>query len=119
MTPDDIATVDARLEELRIMRIHIDEKIKQLEEAKALQAKPAAPPAPAAIPSSKSVDQKLCELKWTLAKSGSCEYNRAVPAPLLEEARKAADSKHEIQGSKYHFVIKDDGAILRFKRKGA
>lgn len=124
MTPQEVAQADAKIEELKVLHDQIGARIKQLEEAKALQkpegiTKQVAPSKDSGYHQSgdNSLETKLLKLPWSTAKSGRCDYNREVPAALLAEARAAADAKHELNGEKYHYVIKDDGAILRFKRK--
>lgn len=107
--------VDARLEELRLIRGAVDSRIKQLEEAKTLQRPVITQPVITPDP----VEAKLLKLPWSLAASKKCEYNREVPAALLAEARKAADAKGELDGEKFHYVIKGDGAILRFRRRSS
>jgi hypothetical protein len=135
------ATVDARLEELKFIHDAVEARIRQLQEAKALGAEgrmdggepgrpKSSPPSSrqpgaaqrgadgAPTPPAPSVEASLLKLPWTVAKSGSCEYNRAVPADVLSAARAASNDKHEVKGEKFLYVLKDDGAILRFKRKG-
>ncbi|MDG6910531.1 MAG: hypothetical protein JRN08_09200 [Nitrososphaerota archaeon] len=112
-----VSEADARLQELRIIRDFVDGRIKQIEEAKSLVHREAPVPASTAPAGDGSLEARLLKIPWSLAASGKCEYSRDVPAALLGEARKTADNKGELSGEKYHYVIKPDGAILRFKRR--
>lgn len=114
MTPQEAALADAKLEELRVLQKQIDARIKQLEEAKAVPAQLKEEPKP----QGGDLEAKLLKLPWKTAKSGSCDYVRGedLPAELLSAGAPWA-VKDEVKGEKFHYVIKADGAILRFKRK--
>lgn len=118
MTPQEALLADAKLEELRPLYAQIGARIKQLEEAKAVPVPPSAPKAEPKAQGSE-LEPRLSKLPWKTAASGKCEYVKgtAVPTPLAADV-KAAMVNSELQLEKFHYVVKPDGAILRFKRKG-
>lgn len=130
MTPDDAALLDGIIKELEGVQQYVGERLKQLREAKALQGKqPAAQQQGYHQPGDKTqqpiyhqsgdnnLEAVLSKLDWRLAKSGKCEYVGSTTATILAEFRAAADSKGELDGEKFHYIAKSDGAILRFRRR--
>lgn len=118
MNSQDATLVDAKLEELRPLRDQLSARIKQLEEAKAMVDTPSQrPETKAEVPT--DLEAKLSKLPWKEAQSRKCEYMKgdAIPSPLSVEV-KATAVNGELKLAKFHYVIKPDGAILRFRRRG-
>jgi hypothetical protein len=122
-----LAIADGKLEELKALREQINARIKQIEEAKAihdqkLEHKPEAPTKQTTgVPSPEvaALELKLSKLDWKLAASKACDWVKdSVPSDVLAAARVLA-VKGRIDGEKCFYIVKEDGAILRFRRKGS
>jgi hypothetical protein len=69
---------------------------------------------------SDTLEAKLLRLPWKVAQSGKSEYvfHDEVKLEVAEEIGKIFDPKqHEWRTEKWHFVVKDNGSLLRFKRR--
>ncbi len=67
-----------------------------------------------------TLEARLLKLPWKQAASKSSEYvfNDEVPVELAKEIKEKFDPKgRELKGEKYHFVVKENGSLLRFKRR--
>jgi hypothetical protein len=113
------------LEELRRLRDHIDQRVKQLEtvlknprtDVKTPPVRIVASPQPSLITHATASDalDRMDELPWERAKSKKCYWVRSVDVPV-EVRNLLRRNGNELVAGEYRYVILDNDNLLRFER---
>jgi hypothetical protein len=118
------------LEELRRLRGHIDERVKQLESVLQGSQAPAKTPRVTSTPvtitaapllpvaakaSASEVVGRLDELPWERARSKKCYWVRGGDVPV-EVRNLLRRNGNELSTGEYRYVIMDNGNVLRYER---
>jgi hypothetical protein len=121
----DEQAIKFTLEELRRLREHIDQRVKQLEtvlkdpqtDVKTPPARAMVVPQPSVITRATAPDalNRMDELPWERAKSKKCYWVRGVDVPV-EVRNLLRRNGNELVAGEYRYVILDNDNLLRFER---